>query len=123
MEPRFAWDEDIAVAPHRVLRIPFADNPLRPRKLSDAVVAEVAGRTVFALPGLGPDNRAVLGALDLESGALLPDRSGLRSDALSHVVLSGGLLAGLGSGDTVIVRDAATGVLVREIPRTRGRSS
>jgi WD40 repeat protein len=123
MDPRFTWDEDLAVAPHRVLRVPFEDDRLRPREFTDAAVTGVAGRTTFAAPRLGPDNRAVLGAFDLESGELRTDRSGLRDDAPAIVRLGvGDLLAALGPKETIIIRDAATGNLVREIRAGQGAS-
>ncbi|MET0426620.1 MAG: WD40 repeat domain-containing protein [Actinoplanes sp.] len=123
MDPRFTWDEDVAVAPHRVLRVPFEEDRFRSWEFTDSVVAEVTGRTVLAGPRLGPDNRAVLGAFDLESGALRPDRSGLRDDPPNIVRLGAGeLLAVLGPRETIIIRDAATGNLVREIPAGPGTS-
>lgn len=115
--PEPGWVEDPEVAPHLVLRggIEHARN---------AALVTVAGRAVLALPATGGDSGLVR-AVDLATGAVLPDRSLLRYERHEVLALGAGrLLATLGpQRDTVVVRDAVTGspvgVPVREERQTR----
>lgn len=118
MESGFGWVEDPAVVPSRVLRARFPDGRGKFPEFEDSALVEVDGRAVLTLSRLGVDNQDLIGAFDLETGAQLPDRSGLHRSSPAGIVLGAGrLLATVGPQGVVVVRDAVTGVPVRVLPR------
>lgn len=124
MDSGFGWVEDPAVAPHRVLRVRFPDRSGKFPEFEDSALVEVDGRAVLALSRLGVDNQDLIGAFDLETGAQLPDRSGLHRSSQHGIVLGAGrLLATAGPQGVVTLRDAVTGAPVRVLPPPEGGRS
>jgi WD40 repeat protein len=101
------WIEDPDAAPHLVLRGPID-------RTRGVAVVTVDGSPVLAVPAQGGGDLDLVRAVDLITGAVLPDRSGLRRAAHEVLALGAGrLLATLGRRrDAVVVRDAVTGVPV-----------
>ncbi|WP_305783656.1 WD40 repeat domain-containing protein [Symbioplanes lichenis] len=116
MREAWEWVEDGQAEPHRVLEGPEP----RPRHdladTSASVLAEVDGRPVLVLTGRGWQDEQLIGGVDLETGAYLPDRSGLLRAAPRSVLLGGGrwLVTQSERGD-VLVRDAVTGAPLHEL--------
>ncbi|GIM65171.1 WD40 repeat domain-containing protein [Actinoplanes auranticolor] len=98
------WFEDPGAPPHLLLHGPID-------RTWDATVVTVAGRPVLAVPATSDGESGLVRAIDLASGAVLPDHSELRREAHGALALgAGGLLATLGQPmRTVVLRDAVTG--------------
>ncbi|MEV4702112.1 WD40 repeat domain-containing protein [Actinoplanes sp. NPDC049316] len=101
------WVEDPEAPPHLILRGRAVGGR------SSALVT-VDGRPVLVLPDSDGDGSGLLRAIDLATGTTLPDRSMLRYERHEVLAVGGGrLLATLGPHrNTVVVRDAVTGVPV-----------
>lgn len=104
MEP--GWFEDPETPPHVFLRGPID-------RTRDATVVPVEGRPVLVVPA-GDDGAGLVRAVDLDTGTVLPDRSGLRRAGHDALALGAGrLLATMGQpAETMVVRDAVTGAPV-----------
>ncbi|MGW4947401.1 WD40 repeat domain-containing protein [Actinoplanes sp. NPDC004185] len=98
------WAEDPDVAPHLVLRGPVD-------RARAATMVTAAGRPVLVVPAPDDGEPGFVRAVDLTTGAVLPDRSGLRREQHDSLALgAGGLVATAGRpSGTVVVRDAVTG--------------
>src|SRR5689334_22969359 len=117
MSQQTGWAEDPAQPPHLLLSTPLGT--LRPESVTPATVN---GREVLVFAGADDESLPVR-FVELDSGALLPDRSLLHSAHLVGLGRGAGrtLLATVTSRGTVAVRDAATGEPVG--PAIRGPES
>ncbi|WP_125802018.1 hypothetical protein [Actinoplanes sp. ATCC 53533] len=102
--PESGWVEDPEAAPHLVSRGGIDHTP-------GAALVTVRGRAVLALPASSGGDSGLVRAVDVATGAVLPDRALLRYERHEVLALGAGrLLATLGPHrDTVVVRDAVTG--------------
>ncbi|MBX7266186.1 hypothetical protein KIF24_09245 [Micromonospora sp. Llam7] len=72
------WEQDGIFAPHRVLRTPLGfDEAHAFDEVGPAALVTVAGRPALASFGLPTDDGSYYSVVDLETGARVPDRSGL----------------------------------------------
>ena len=72
------WEQDGIFAPHRVLRTPLGfDEEHTFGEVGPAALVTVAGRPALACFGLPTDAGSYYSVVDLETGARIPDRSGL----------------------------------------------
>jgi len=105
MSEQTGWAEDPSQPPHHVLSTPLGT--LRPESITPALAN---GREVLVFAGTDDESLPVR-FVDLESGALLPDRSLLHSPHLAGLGRGAGrtLLATVTPRGTVAVREAETG--------------
>ncbi|MGC4859761.1 WD40 repeat domain-containing protein [Micromonospora sp. DT41] len=84
------WELDDRAAPHRVLRTPLGFDELHAYdEVGPAALVTVAGRPTLVCAGLPTPDGSHYAAIDVETGARIPDRSGMHGAHGPHSVAVG----------------------------------